>query len=210
MPSELNTKMLKETVERLKGNSCIFFGVFKGLPVSDFSELRRSLEKVSGRSFVVKNTIASLALKEIGAKEADSLLGGSIFLTVGSKEPQDISKVLVKFLAGRDTVELRGVFLDGKVYQTQYVKTLAKLPSRKELLASLAGGIRAPLSRFVCTLNGVARAFVVTLNEIKNKKAQGSPEQSKTEASPEPSTPPPSDKVSEAKTGDQEKPAPAE
>lgn len=205
MPSELNTKMLKETVERLKENSCIFFGIFKGLPVSDFSELRRLLEKASARSFVVKNTIANLALKEIGANEADSLLGGSIFLTVGSKEPQDISKILVKFLEGRETLELRGVFLDGKVYQTQYVKSLAKLPSRKELLASVVCGVMAPLSRFVCTLNGVARAFVVALNEVKNKKAQGSAEQTKAEASPEPSVPPPADKAPEAKPADEGK-----
>jgi large subunit ribosomal protein L10 len=93
-------------------------------------------------------------------------------VTLGGKEPQLVSKTLVEFAKGRDNVELRGMILDGKAFEGNFIKELAKLPSRKELLTAVAIRMKSPITALVMTLNGLLQSFVVVLNEIQKKKAQ--------------------------------------
>ncbi|MBU1862376.1 MAG: 50S ribosomal protein L10 [Candidatus Omnitrophica bacterium] len=171
MPGIENTLMLKEIKKKLE-NKNVFFTNFNKVTVKNFSRLRQSLTKNDGQGLVVKNRVARIVLKELGMEKAVDVIAGSMFLVAAEKEPQKISKDLVDFAKGQESFTIKGAFIDGSFQPESYVSELAKLPSREQLLASVVGGMKAPITNFVFGLKGILRSFVVVLNEMNKKKSE--------------------------------------
>ncbi len=174
----LGKKLIFQEIEKeFAASSTTFFSRFDRMSVADMSELRRSLEKVSRRTLLVKHSMAKKILEKAKTSDAIRFLEGSILVTLGAKEPQVVSKALVDFAKGRESLELKGLILDGKVYEGNFVKELAKLPSRKELLTMTVVRMKSPITGFVLTLNGLIASFARVLNEVHKKRAEAVPQQ---------------------------------
>jgi large subunit ribosomal protein L10 len=170
MASLSKEMMLQELVKTLESKSYIFFARYQNLSAGDFSELRRNLEKVSERTIVVKNTISRLAFKQVGIKEVNGLIKGSMILTVSQKDPHLISKVLLEFAKGKENFEVGDAYLEGAIFPAAYLKSLAELPSREVLLASVVGRVQAPVSGLVNGLSRLVRQLAVVLDQIQKSK----------------------------------------
>ena len=169
----LGKKLLLEEIEReFSSSENTFFSRFDRLSVADMSELRRNLEKVSKRTLVMKHSLAKKVLEKNKVADAVRFLEGSVLVTLGAKEPQLASKTLVDFVKGHENLQLKGMILDGKVYDSSFIRELAKLPSRKELLTLAVTWMKFPIARLAMTLGGVLQSFVSVLNEVQKKKAQ--------------------------------------
>ena len=171
MPSLAKELMLQELVKTLESKNYIFFARHQGLSATDFVELRRKLEKAADRTLVVKNSITRLAFKQIGIKDANGLIKGSLFLTIAEKDPQIVSKILVEFSKGKENFQLDGAYLEGNLFPAQYLKSLADLPSREVLIASVLGGLNAPISGFVNVLGQLIRSLAIALDQIQKQKS---------------------------------------
>lgn len=171
MPSLAKELMLQELMSTLKSKDYIFFARYQGLPATEFVELRRKLEKVVDRTVVVKNTLTRLAFKQMGVSNLNGLLKGSILLAVGKKDPQNISRVLVDFAKGRENFQLDGAFLEGQVFPVQYLQSLANLPSREILLATVVNRMNGPISGFVNVLGQLMNSLVIAIDQIQKKKS---------------------------------------
>lgn len=170
MPSIVKEAMLKEAEGSIDGMAYAFLSSFEGLNVAELSELRRNLEKVSSRSVVMKHTLAKKAFQGDNVTGLDDFLKGSVLVTVGDKEPQAASKAIVEFAKTNKKFAPSAVVLNKQVYREDFVKRLAQMPSRKELLTQVVVRVKSPISGVVLTLNQVLRGFVVALNEVKKKK----------------------------------------
>ncbi len=170
MPSLAKELMMKELEKEFKNNSCAFFSSFDKLSVADISEFRRSIEKVSKRSMVVKHAMAKKIFSVSKIAEAEKLLKGQILVTFASGEPQLVSKTIVDFAKKNDKLSPAGLILENKVYDAEFVKRLAKLPSRHELLTQVVIRVKSPISGFVMTLSQVLRGLVTVVSEIKKQK----------------------------------------
>lgn len=170
MPSSTKELMLKEVMNEFDSNSCAFFSTFQTLSVADISDFRRKAEKFAKRSLLLKHTLAKKIFEIKKFKEAEKFLQGQVLVTFGNKEPQVISKAIVEFAGANDKLVPVGMIMDNKVYGSDFVKQLAKLPSRHELLTQVAVRIKSPISGFVLTLSQIMKGFVVALNEVKKKK----------------------------------------
>ncbi len=171
MPSLAKELMLQELMSTLESKNYIFFARYQGLPATEFVDLRRKLEKVVDRTIVAKNTLTRLAFKQLGVKEINGLLKGSVLLAVGKKDPQVISRVLVDFAKGRENFQLDGAFLEGQIFPAQYLQSLANLPSREVLLATLANRMNAPVGGLVNVLSQLTRSLVTVLDQVQKKKS---------------------------------------
>ncbi len=125
---------------------------------------------------VVKHSLAKKILERSNLSGAVPFLDGSTLVTLGAKEPQVASKALVDFIKTHESVQIKGMILEGKVYEAAFVKELARLPSRKELLTRVAVGLNFPIARFALTLNSIIQSFVIALSEIGKKKASEAPQ----------------------------------
>ncbi len=171
MPSLAKELMLQELLSTLESKNYIFFARYQGLPATEFVELRRKLDKVVDRTVVVKNTLTRLAFKQLGVKDINGLLKGSVLLAIGKKDPQNISRVLVDFAKGRENFQLDGAFLEGQIFPAQYLQSLANLPSREVLLAAVVNRMNAPISGFVNVLGQLMRSLVTVLDQVQKKKS---------------------------------------
>ena len=170
MPGIEKQLMLKEIKSTLEGND-VFFTNFSKVSVEAFGQLRQSISDNACKGVVVKNTIARIALKELGMEETLPAIDGSVLLVASGNEPQKISKELVDFAKKQEAFTLKGAVIDGQFRPSSYVNALAKLPSREQLIASVVVGIKAPITNFVLGLNSLLRSFVVVLNEVSKKKS---------------------------------------
>lgn len=171
MPSLAKELMMKELEAEFKNSSCAFFSSFKALSVADISDFRRTVEKVSRRSMVLKHAMAKKIFSTSNLGEAESFLKGQVLVTFAAGEPQIVSKTIVDFAKkNNDKLAPAGLIFENKVYSADYVKQLAKLPSRHEMLTQVVIRVKSPISGFVMTLSQVLRGFVTALGEIKKLK----------------------------------------
>ena len=172
MPGKTNELILAELEKELSGSNFVFFNSFGNLKVSDFYELRRSLERSGQRCLVIKNKLARIVFERRGHKQVGEMMTGMSFLATANKDPQIISKTLNEFAKGREeNFQLRGALIDGQIFSASYVKELAKLPTKQELHAKVVGMIKSPINGFVLNLRGLLQSLVLVLNAAKDKAA---------------------------------------
>lgn len=172
MPKQEKKYMVEEIANRLKKSQSVFVTDFRGLKAVDVGVLRGKLEGVNSDFFVVKNTLAKIALKDAEMEQLTDLISGSISLVLAEEDPVKPAKFLVDFAKGNEKFTIKGGYVDGQFISIDGVKELALLPSKEILLARVVGGIKAPVSGLVFVLSGVLRGLVCALNQIKDKKME--------------------------------------
>lgn len=174
MPSEKVLSQKKEVVENfanlLKEAKSGVLVDFRGLTVEQDTKLRSDLRKAGVEYKVLKNTLTSLAVKEVGLDGLCSYLEGPTAWAISTTDPIAPAKVMAKYAEDFEALEIKGGFLEGKVSSVQDVQALAKLPSKEELIAKLMGSLNSPASGLVNVLNGPIRALAIALNAVAEKK----------------------------------------
>ena len=173
MPSADKVLMLEKVTQKVEGCPYIFFAKFKGLAVNDFAQMRRAAEKISKSCFVTKKTLLKRVLTKSGVQRIETFPEGSIVLVTADKDPQIVSKFLVDFAKDKESFQIAGACIEGELQGVSYVKELAKLPPRIELIAKVVGGIKAPITGFVLTIRGVLSSFVNVLDQVSKQKQSG-------------------------------------
>ena len=165
-------KKIKDIGDKLSRSHLVILTDFKGMTVKQITELRRKLDAHQAEYRVLKNTLTIRALPEDKAPLKEHLTGTTAVL-FGFGDPVMPAKTLVNFISEAEKPRIIGGMMDGQFLPEATIKSLAKLPSREELLARVVGGLQAPLSGLVNVLAGNIRKLVYALNAVKEKKSQG-------------------------------------
>ena len=160
MPSEkiLQTKQAEvaQIAEELKASLTTVLVSTRGLTVEQDTELRNELRKAGVKFAVRKNTLALRAAQESGIEGTEEMFKGPTAIATSADSYTDAAKVLCKYEAKFDKLEVKGGILDGKVISTAEVKEISKIPSKEELVARVLYGLNAPLTGLVVALNAIA------------------------------------------------------
>ncbi|HCT75857.1 MAG TPA: 50S ribosomal protein L10 [Micromonosporaceae bacterium] len=145
---------------------------YRGLTVKQLTELRRSM---GGAQYTVtKNTLAKRAAANAGLTGLDSLFTGPTALAFVSGDVVEAAKGLRDFAKANPQLVIKGGVFEGKPLSAAEVSKLADLESREVLLAKLAGGMKANLSKaaalFQAPLSKTVRT-VAALQEKREKEA---------------------------------------
>ena len=127
---------------------------YKGLTVSDLEELRGAAKAKDTSVQVVKNTLATIALKGAGM-EGVEIKDTNIF--VWSDDVISASKIAADFAKKNDKFVIKAGYLDGEAADTAKIEAFAKLPGREELLGMLAATWMAPIANFTIGLDALRR-----------------------------------------------------
>ena len=148
-------ELVKSLAERLKSAKVIILTDYRGINVSDVTKLRSDLRNVNAEYKVIKNNIVKRALDMNGESGLDDLLTGPTAVLMGDEDYLEPSKVIYNFSKNNDFYKIKGGIIDGKVVSAEEIITLAKLPSKQELLAKLAGCLLANISKLAVALDQV-------------------------------------------------------
>ena len=138
---ERKAGIVSEIKEKFENAKSVVLFDYRGLTVSEVTELRKKLREVGSDYKVYKNTMTSRALDELKIDLSDYLTGPNA-ITFGSDE-LSIVKILSDFAKEHDKLELKAGIIDGKVAGLEEIKQYASIPSREGLLTMLAGGLMA-------------------------------------------------------------------
>ena len=159
MASEKIIKQKEEEVEKLaekmKDASIVLLTEYRGINVSDDTILRKNVRNVKAEYMVIKNNITKRALNKIGITDLDEKLVGPTAVIISSEEYLPALKAIYGFSKNNEFYKIKGGVLEGKVTSVDELITLAKLPSREELIAKLAGCLLANVSKLAATLDAV-------------------------------------------------------
>jgi len=116
MPSLVKELMMKELAKEFEANPYAFICNFNGLTVADMADFRRTVGKVAHRSLVVKHSFAKKIFSERKLEQAEKFLKGSVLVTFGTTDPQNISKAIVEFAKSHEKLIPTGVVFESQVY----------------------------------------------------------------------------------------------
>jgi large subunit ribosomal protein L10 len=180
-----------ELTERFKGSTAVVLTEYRGLTVSQITQLRSNLQDVATYT-VTKNTLTKIAAREAGVSAFEDQLVGPSAVAFVTGDPVEAAKGLRDFSRANPALVIKGGYLDGNVLTADEVRRLADLESREVLLAKLAGAMKASLTKAAYLFNAPLSKAVRTVDALRLKKeeAEGAPAEAATEASPadEPAT----------------------
>lgn len=153
---ENKQEIVSELKELLSSSQLAVVIDYKGLSVSEITDLRQRLLPTGTVCKVTKNTLMRIAIADDANWEPMSqfLKESSAFLLV----KEDVGGALKAYQAFQKAAkksELRGGVMEGRALSQNEVKAIADLPSKEELMAQIAGAI-----------NGVATKLAVGINEV--------------------------------------------
>lgn len=146
---------VKKLAEKLKEAKVILLTDYRGINVADVTKLRTELRNVNTEYKVIKNNIVKRALNENGENGLDELLEGPTAVIFGAEDYLEPSKLVYNFTKTNEFYKIKGGIIDGKVMTAEEIITLAKLPSRQELMAKLAGALLGNITKLAVALDAV-------------------------------------------------------
>ena len=159
MPNALVLEQKQQQVAALSEKlSAAITGVvvdYKGINVADDTTLRKELREAGVDYFVVKNTLLSRAIEGTDLEEMKSVLEGTTAIALSNEDYTAAARILCKFAESHDNFKVKSGFLDGKVVDVATIDSLAKLPSKEVLLATVLGAFQAPIAAFARAVQAI-------------------------------------------------------
>jgi len=150
-----------------------------GLTVKEVSNLRDKIRDAGSEYKVVKNTLACIAVRELGDDKLGNYLVEPTAAIFGYKDPVATAKAILDFKkeANKDRAHLpvvKAIYMKGKFLSADELETLATLPSKEALLGQLLSVINGPVQNLVGVLSAPMRDFVNVLSAIQKQKEEQS------------------------------------
>ena len=166
---EQKKTVVSEVSQTMSVAQAAILAEYRGLTVAEVSAFRTSARESGVAVRVVKNT---LARRSVAGSQFECLtahfVGPLIMMT--SEDPVALAKVVTEFGKDHEVLKVKVGAMEGALINDQTIKALARLPGREALLAMLVGTMRAPIDKFVRTLNEIPTQFVRALTAVRDSR----------------------------------------
>jgi len=143
---------------------------YRGLTVSQMTDLRAKARKQGVYMRVVKNTLARKALAGTSFEAVGPKLKGPLVLAFSKDDPGAAARVVKDFAKANEKLVATLVSLGGQVLPPKDLEAVASLPTREQALSMLLGTIKAPSQKLVSTIAAVPSKLVRTLAAVRDQK----------------------------------------
>jgi large subunit ribosomal protein L10 len=143
---------------------------YRGLTVSQMTELRFKARAAGVYMRVVKNTLARKAVSGTSFECIGPVLKGPLVLAFSKDDPGAAARVIKAFSKDNDKLVTTAVSLGGKLLTPKDLDRVASLPTREQALAVLMGVMKAPIQKLVSTLAAAPSKLVRTLAAVRDQK----------------------------------------
>ncbi|MEA1971847.1 MAG: 50S ribosomal protein L10 [Candidatus Cloacimonadota bacterium] len=176
MAQEYKIKRVEIVKKRIQDAKGIIFIDYKGLNAEETQELRKRMHGLEVDYFIEKNTLIKQALNSLGIDVIDDFLVGPTALAVSQNDEVASAKAIVEFIKevtkDKDFPVVKIGIVDGNKMEVEDINTLAKLPSKEELIAKTLYSLNYPIYGFVQALSGIIKKFVYVVNAIEKKQSE--------------------------------------
>jgi large subunit ribosomal protein L10 len=143
---------------------------YAGLSVAEMTDFRLRMKGAGGAVRVAKNKLAKIALKGTPSEGMGELLTGMTVLAY-SQDPVAAAKVVDAYARDNRKLVVLGGAMGATPLDEAGVKAVAAMPSREELIASVAACIGAPGSQLVAAIGAPAADIAGILTTLEEREA---------------------------------------
>ncbi len=144
-----------ELAKKIKEAKVVLLTDYRGINVSDVTDLRSKLRASEVEYKVIKNNITRRALEECKIEGLEDVLEGPTAVIIGNNDYLEACKTIYEYAKDNEFYKIKGGIIDGKVVSAEEIITLAKLPSRETLLGMLAGALLGNITKLAVALDQV-------------------------------------------------------
>ena len=154
---ELKKAAVAEIKQKLTEAQSVVLVDYRGLTVAEVTELRKQFRAAGVEYAVLKNTLVSIAAKEVGIEGLDSILEGPTALAFGMTDAVAPAKIIAEFAKKNDKLKVKAGILDGAILDVAGVEKLSAIPSREVLIAKIMGSMMSAVSKFVYVVEAIRK-----------------------------------------------------
>jgi len=162
--------VVAELGEIFESSGVVVVSHYAGLTVANMQDLRAQMREAGGSVRVAKNKLARIALEGKPCASIAEHLTGMTVLSY-SEDPVAAAKVAQGFAKDNDKFVILGGAMGENALDVAGVKAVAAMPSRDELISSIAGCIGAPASNIAGAIGAPASNIAGILSTIEDKAA---------------------------------------
>jgi large subunit ribosomal protein L10 len=162
--------LVDELGQIFESSGVVVVSHYAGLTVAEMQDLRAKAREAGGSVRVAKNRLAKIALEGKPCESIADLLTGMTVLTY-SEDPVAAAKVAQDYAKGNDKFVILGGAMGENALDVAGVEAVSKMPSREELIATIAGMLGAPASNIAGAIGAPASNIASILSTIEEKAA---------------------------------------
>ena len=141
--------------EQLKNSVSTVLVDYRGLKVSEVTELRKQLRDAGIEFKVYKNTMVRRAAESQGLSELNEFLVGPSAIAFSNEDVIMPAKIIHEFSKKHEALEIKAGVIEGSFVPAEDVKSIASLPSRDGLLSMLLSVLQAPVRNFAYAVKAI-------------------------------------------------------
>lgn len=168
---------VQDISRRLREADAALLTEYRGLRVADIAEVRRALRAAGADYKVLKNTLARIAVREVGLDELAEQLTGPTAIAFVKGDVAAVAKALDEAAKRFPVLTIKGGALAGKVLGADDARALARLESREVLLAKVAMLANSPLQQAVNAFAALLRDLGSMLAQVLAQKEASGPQE---------------------------------
>lgn len=143
---------------------------YRGMTVSEMTELRAEARRRGLYLRVIRNTLAQRAMAGTKFECLDGEFKGPTLLAFSRQEPGAAARLLKDSVQQYDALKIKALSVDGQLLDVSQIDRVANLPTREEALAQLLAIMLAPAAKLARTLNQVPGKLARTLAAVRDAK----------------------------------------
>ena len=143
---------------------------YRGLTVSEMTELRAEARNNGVYLRVVKNTLARRAVEGTEFECLADGLKGPLMLAFSQDDPGAAGRVIKDFAKDHDNLKVTMLAIGGKQLDASQIDVLAKMPTYDQAISMLMSVMQAPITKLAQTLNEVPGKLVRTVAAVRDAK----------------------------------------
>ena len=144
--------VVEEVADVAKSAQSAVAAEYRGLTVTEMTELREKAKQSGVYLRVVRNTLARRAVAGTQFECVQDRLRGPLLLAFSRDEPGAAARVLRDYAKSNEKLVVSFVAFDGKAMDAPSIDQLASLPSRDEALSMLMSVLMAPAAKLARTV----------------------------------------------------------
>jgi len=162
--------IVAEVNEVAGGALSVVLADYHGVDANDMTGLRKAARENGVYLRVVRNTLAKRAVEGTEFECVQGVLSGPTILAFALEDPGAAARLLKDFAKEKEAFEIKALAVGGELLGADQIDRLAKLPTRDQALAMLAGVIQAPITKLVRTFNEVPSKITRVMAAVRDQK----------------------------------------
>ncbi len=163
-------QLVDELGQIFESSGVVVVSHYVGLTVAEMQDLRARARDAGGAVRVAKNRLAKIALEGKPCESIADLLVGMTVLTY-SEDPVAAAKIAQEFAKENSKFVILGGAMGENALDVAGVEAVSKMPSREELISTIAGMLGAPASNIAGAIGAPASNIASILSTIEDKAA---------------------------------------